>query len=118
MSTGHTIAILAVIFTITYALRSAPYLVFREVEPGSTRYRILSTLQLVMPLGVLSILVVYTLRDIPWTSLSTWGGEGRGIAALLGVVVTAVVHWRWSQPLLTMAGGVATYALLLSVLAQ
>lgn len=104
-STSHGFWVIGIIFVVTFLLRAAPYILIREPKPGTSYDRVLSGLRQAMPLGILLVLVVYTLRDVQWSTTAAWPAIG-------GVVVTAVVHlWR-SHAMLTMVAGIATFALL------
>jgi branched-subunit amino acid transport protein AzlD len=102
----HLAAVVAVAAAITVALRAAPFAVLSRLRSSAaTAY-----LGRHLPTGVMLILVVYLLRDLP---------VGRPVAALgllVPVAVTAGVHlWR-RHALLSMTAGTLTYALALAVL--
>lgn len=96
---GHALAILLVIFAVTYLLRLAPFLALRHVRDSA----LVAYLGRTMPLGVMVILVVYTLREVDLTR------PPAALPELAGVAATAVLHlWR-RNALLSIVGGTVTY---------
>lgn len=103
--TSYTIAAVLVAAAVTWALRALPFAALTPLrESGTVQY--LSTR---MPAGVMVILVVYCLHDLPVT-------EARATAPLGAVVLTIGLHvWR-RNALLSILGGTATHVLLASTL--
>ncbi|WP_060886384.1 branched-chain amino acid transporter permease [Streptomyces caniscabiei] len=103
--TGYTIAAVLVAAAVTWALRALPFAALTPLrESGTVRY--LSTR---MPAGVMVILVVYCLHDLPVT-------EARATAPLAALAVTIGLHlWR-RNALLSVLGGTATHVILASTL--
>ncbi|MPV89833.1 branched-chain amino acid ABC transporter [Georgenia ruanii] len=94
------------IFAVTYALRLAPFLALRRVRDSA----LVSFLGRTMPLGVMAILVVYTLSAVDLTPAP------HGLPEVAGVVVTAALHlWR-RNALLSIVGGTGTYMAVLALL--
>ncbi|MFC7404419.1 branched-chain amino acid transporter permease [Georgenia alba] len=90
---------LLVIFAVTYALRLAPFVALRRVQDSA----VVDYLARSMPLGVMAILVVYTLAEVDLTAAP------HGVPELVGVAVTAGLHlWR-RNALLSIIGGTAAY---------
>ncbi|KAE8763687.1 branched-chain amino acid transporter permease [Georgenia thermotolerans] len=105
-SPDHILLTLLVIFAVTYALRLAPFLALRRVRDSA----LVSFLGRTMPLGVMAILVVYTLSSVDLTAAP------HGLPELAGVVVTAALHlWR-RNALLSIVGGTGTYMAVLALL--
>ena len=104
-STSYLVAVVAVGAGITVALRAAPFAVMRTLRASP----LMAYLGRHLPAGVMLVLVVYLLRDLP---------VDRPLLALrelVPVAVTAAVHqWR-RNALLSMAAGTAVYALALAV---
>ncbi|MFC5138073.1 branched-chain amino acid transporter permease [Actinomycetospora rhizophila] len=104
-STSYLVAVVAVGAGITVALRAAPFAVMRTLR----RSPLMAYLGRHLPAGVMLVLVVYLLRDLP---------VDRPLLALrelVPVAATAAVHlWR-RNALLSMAAGTAVYALALAV---
>ncbi|MFJ1795912.1 branched-chain amino acid transporter permease [Kitasatospora griseola] len=96
----YVLAGLLVMFTVTVLLRAAPFVLLgRARESGLLRF-----LAATMPAGVMVILTVHTLRDVP---LSGAGPAAVGLAATLGLHL-----WRRSA-LLSIVAGTAVYMLAL-----
>jgi branched-subunit amino acid transport protein AzlD len=105
-SPGHILLTLLVIFAVTYALRLAPFLALRRVRDSA----LVTFLGRTMPLGVMAILVVYTLSSVDVTAAPY------GLPEVAGVIVTAALHlWR-RNALLSIVGGTGTYMAALALL--
>ncbi|MDO4911783.1 MAG: AzlD domain-containing protein [Corynebacterium sp.] len=107
MSLSYFLIVLIAIGAVTVALRAIPFVATRHLRQS----QFLRFLGHYMPLGIMSILVVYTL-------LSTWEGHGPR-EALYGVgciVFTLILHqWR-RNALLSIFGGTLAYMALASLL--
>ncbi|MFE5666391.1 branched-chain amino acid transporter permease [Streptomyces niveus] len=103
--TGYTITAVLVAAAVTWALRALPFTALTPLrESGTVQY--LSTR---MPAGVMVILVVYCLHDLPLT-------EPRAMAPLAALAVTTGLHlWR-RNALLSILGGTATHVILASTI--
>lgn len=101
--TGYTVAAVLVAAAVTWGLRALPFAALTPLrESGTVQY--LSTR---MPAGVMLILVVYCLHDLPVT-------EARAAAPLAALAVTIGLHlWR-RNALLSILGGTATHVILSS----
>jgi len=98
-------AVVAVAATITVALRAAPYAMASRVRASP----LVAHLGRHLPAGVMIILVVHLLRDLPVDRPLL------SLRELVPVLVTVAVHlWR-RNALLSMAAGTAVYALALAV---
>ncbi|CAN5635224.1 AzlD domain-containing protein [soil metagenome] len=106
LSGNAYIALLVVVgAAVTWALRALPFAALAPMR-GSAVVRYLSVH---MPVGVMVMLAIYTLRAAPQS-----GGLG-AVWLAVGVVVTAGLHlWR-GQALLSILVGTATYVTLMSV---
>jgi hypothetical protein len=60
----------------------------------------------VLPAAVFGMLVVYCLKDVSFLS------GAHGLPELIGIAVTALLHVRLRQMLVSIAGGTATYMIL------
>jgi branched-subunit amino acid transport protein AzlD len=102
---GHIAAMVAVSAAITWALRALPFAVLAPMR----RSVAVHYLSLHMPLGVMVILAVYTLRGASSVDASRWWGT---IAAL---AVTVGLHlWR-RNALVSIVGGTLTNVLIASL---
>lgn len=105
MSTPQVLGILLVVFAVTYLLRLAPFLALRRLGDSP----LVAFLGRTMPLGVMLVLVVYTVRDVDLTAAPF------GLPELAGVAVTAGLHlWR-RNALLSIVAGTLTYVAILAV---
>ncbi|WP_454777727.1 branched-chain amino acid transporter permease [Georgenia muralis] len=99
MTPERILLTLLVIFAVTYALRLAPFLLLRRAG-GS---RAVAYLGRTMPLGVMAVLVVYTLSEVDLTAAP------HGVPELVAVAVTAGLHlWR-RNALLSIVAGTGVY---------
>ena len=100
-STGYLVAVVAVAAMITVALRAAPFALLGRLRSS----RLVAHLGRELPAGVMLILVVYLLRDLPVDRPLLVARE------LVPVGATVAVHlWR-RHALLSMAAGTVTYAI-------
>jgi branched-subunit amino acid transport protein AzlD len=98
----YLFAAVAVAAGVTWALRALPFAALTPLRASAT-VRYLSTR---MPAGVMLILLVYCLRDLPVTR------PDRLIAPLAALATTIGLHlWRRSA-LLSIVGGTAVYVVL------
>ncbi|WP_448070799.1 branched-chain amino acid transporter permease [Georgenia yuyongxinii] len=105
-SPGQIVLTLVVIFAVTYALRLAPFLALRRVRDSA----LVSFLGRTMPVGVMAILVVYTLSAVDL------GKAPHGLPEAIGVLVTAGLHlWR-GNALLSIVGGTGSFMAALAFL--
>jgi branched-subunit amino acid transport protein AzlD len=103
--TRYAVAAILVSAAVTWALRALPFAVLAPLRSSRT-VRYLSTR---MPAGVMVILVVYCLRDLPVT-------HARAFAPLAALAVTVGLHaWR-RNALLSILGGTAVHVALASAL--
>jgi branched-subunit amino acid transport protein AzlD len=99
----YLIAAVAVSAAVTLALRALPFAALAPLRTSST-VRYLSTR---MPAGIMVILVVYCLRDLPLA-------QPRVLAPLAALAVTIGLHlWR-RNAMLSILGGTAVHVVLAS----
>ncbi|MDO5673022.1 MAG: AzlD domain-containing protein [Actinomycetaceae bacterium] len=109
LSPAHIIAMILIMWVITYALRLAPFLFIARLKNSPVVKEIGRT----MPVGVMAILVVYTLRNTDLVALTSTNGP---VPAVAGIATTMALHlWR-SNVLLSMIAGIAVYGIVLHVL--
>ncbi|CAM3443656.1 AzlD domain-containing protein [Isoptericola cucumis] len=103
--TGYLLAVLAVVFAITFALRAAPFAAIDRLRAS----RLVGSLARWLPAGVLLILAASTVRSS--------AAGGRVWQALAAVAVTVVVHLVGGRrTLLSVGAGTATFVLLVNLL--
>ena len=100
--TNLQIAVAVVVVTlITFACRIAPFALLR----GRSTSPLLGFLSSAMPLGVMVVLVAYTLGDVG-TTPAAW------LLAVAGIAATAGLHlWRRAIGL-SLIGGTGTYVVI------
>lgn len=104
--TGYVAAAVVVAATITFVLRAAPFVLLARLRGSRTA----AYLGRHLPAGIMLILVVYLLRDLPL------GHPVMALPQLLAVAATVAVHlWR-AHALLSITAGTATYAAALVIL--
>ncbi|MFI7149944.1 branched-chain amino acid transporter permease [Nonomuraea sp. NPDC050022] len=102
---AYTLAVLAIVSTITFALRAVPFAALRTLR-GSAAVAQLSAW---MPVGILAILALTALHG-------TITADPRAtLYALLAVAVTAVVHLASGRRTILSVGlGTAVYVVLVN----
>lgn len=103
--TGHIAILVAVSAAVTWALRALPFAVLAPMRHSAVvRY-----LSLHMPLGVMMMLAIYTLRDAPEAAAR------QQLWLTIAIVVTAGLQlWR-RQALLSIFVGTGIYVALMSL---
>jgi len=97
----YLLAATAVSAAVTWALRALPFTALKRLRSSGT----VQYLSARMPAGVMVILFVYCLRDLPLT-------EPRAAAPLTALAVTAGLHlWRRNALLSILAGTTVNVAL-------
>lgn len=98
LTTAQTAVAVAVVAVITFVCRLAPFVAARGREDSP----LLAFLARTMPLGVMIVLVAYTLGSVS-TAPSSW------VPPVAGIAVTAAAHlWRGAIAL-SLVAGTATY---------
>jgi len=92
-----------IIAAITFLTRLIPFLFFRIRKPP----QIINFFSDYMPPVVMAVLVVYCMKDIKWAD------SPYGIPEITAVILTAVLHLRFRNPLISILGGTALYMFLI-----
>lgn len=103
VSLSMVAAVLLPICVVTLLLRELPFSFIKALK-GS---QFIGLLGMTMPVGVMSVLVVYTVygqKEAP----------GGILAALIGVAITAGLHWWRKSSAFSIFGGTAAYVLLVN----
>lgn len=101
---GGVLAVLIPICIVTIALRQLPFSFIKALK----RSELIGVLGLMMPVGVMVVLVIYTV----FGQLEAPGGL---IASLLGVAVTLGLHIAFKRAGLSIVGGTAAYMILVNL---
>jgi branched-subunit amino acid transport protein AzlD len=102
--TTYTLLIIAVISIVTILIRFLPFAVFRKRTPKAVLY-----LGNVFPYAIMSMLVVYCLRNISFT------GSTHGIPEILALLTVVILHKWKHNTLLSIVAGTAVYMLLIQM---
>ncbi len=106
-STWYIVGVLAIVFTITLALRAVPFAILKSLRES----KVVKAMATWMPVGILAILAASTFR----TSMGSDGSHV--IHALIAVAVTAAVHLTAGRrTLLSVGAGTLAYVLLVTFL--
>ena len=84
--------------------RALPFLLLSEKKPTPPIIRYLGN---VLPAAVFGMLIVYCLKDTSFLSGT------HGLPELAGILVTAMLHLKFRQMLLSIGAGTAVYMLLI-----
>lgn len=101
----YILATVLIAAAITWALRAVPFLFVGRLRDSE----LLPHLAAVMPVGIMTILVVYTLRT---TEL---GANPATLAVALGLAVTAGLHLWLRNAVLSVLAGTAVHVVIMSV---
>lgn len=93
---------------ITFALRALP---FAMIEPLRSS-RLAGELAGRMPAGLMIVLVLYMLRDVPSEAPDV------AVASLVAILVVGLLQWWRSNALLSIFTGTALYVVALNVLVR
>src|SRR5699024_10201031 len=105
--TGYLLAVIAIGFVITFALRALPFALLRPLRES----RLVAALALWMPAGILAILAVDTLRS------SIDADPSRLLPAALATAVTIAAHLLGGRRTLLSVGlGTVTFVALVNLL--
>lgn len=100
---GHSIAIILCVAVCTLLTRAIPFLLFggkKEVSP------IIQYLGKVLPSAIMTILVVYCLKDV-----SIFAGN-RGVPEFLAILAVVILHLWKKNTLLSIGVGTIFYMLM------
>lgn len=100
---GYLLAALVVSAGVTWALRAVPFMLIAQLR----RSRLIPYLAATMPVGVMAVLTIYTMRSVSFLT-------GAGAAFVAAVAVTLGLHvWR-RNVMLSICGGTAVHVVLVS----
>lgn len=104
-STAYLLTALGVILLVTFALRALPFAFVAQARSSA----LLAYLGAHMPVGIMLILTVYTVRDVT-SDTSSWLPVAAALATTVGLQL-----WRKSA-LLSIVGGTGVYMALVTAL--
>lgn len=91
---------------ITFALRALPFIVIEPLRDSP----LAAELAVRMPAGLMLILVVYLLRDVPRQPATT------GLASVIALLIVVGLQWWRGHALLSIFAGTAVYVAALNLL--
>jgi branched-subunit amino acid transport protein AzlD len=101
-SSSYLLGSLVAVLAVTLTLRALPFLFIGPLRDA----RLIRFFGVHLPSGVMVVLVVYTVRDVP---LTTWP---HGLPEAIGIAVTAGLHlWR-RNAVVSILAGTGTYMVL------
>ena len=89
----------------TYLTRMLPFSIFKE-NKETPRY--IKYLGNALPSAIFAMLVVYCIKDVDFVS-----GDSHGLPEILSIIVTVILHIKWRQMLVSIAGGTAFYMIII-----
>ncbi|PLY13942.1 MAG: branched-chain amino acid ABC transporter [Sedimenticola sp.] len=98
----YLLAVILVMALMTFLTRVLPFVAFRNNKD----HHLLDYLGRYMPPVIMTILVVYSLQGVD-ISIPPYG-----VREFIAVLLTALVHWLWSNALLSIFSGTALYVFL------
>lgn len=98
----YVLAVLVVTSLVTFALRLLPFVALKNLSS----HPVVCEVSKVMPLGVMVILVAYTVKDVSFTQVGQW------LPAAGGIVATIVVHLLIKKTAVSLVFGVFCFAAL------
>lgn len=103
--TSYLIAASLTMFAVTFTLRSLPFAILRPLRDST----LVAYLSRHMPAGIMVILAIYTLRDVPL------GEEPHGLPEALALLVTVTLHLWKRNAVASIIGGTAVYVVLMNL---
>ena len=102
----ETLGIILAVAAGTQLTRWLPFWLFPEKrEPPA----VVTYLGRVLPPAMMGLLVVYCLKSVNWLAAP------HGAPEVIAVAVVTVLHWKWGNVLLSIAGGAAVYMVLVQL---
>ncbi|MCH9853173.1 MAG: AzlD domain-containing protein [Alphaproteobacteria bacterium] len=102
MQDSHTLSIIIVIAVITFGLRALPIWFGNRIFKNN---ELLTFIGEKMPVGVMSLLVIYTLKDENYITAPY------GAPLIVTSLITIMLYWRFHNALLAIFTGLAIYLL-------
>ena len=106
MTDLHTWYTVAVIVLVTAALRFLPFIVFRD---GQKTPEIIKKLGNLLPFAVMGMLVVFCLKDLSFTNVSSY------LPALIACLLVGVLYVWKRNTLISILCGTVCYMLLVQI---
>ena len=101
----HSVLIVAVVALVTIGIRFLPFVLFRKDTP-----KIILYMGKVLPYAIMSMLVVYTLKNVSFIDGS------HGIPEVIAITLVALLHKWKHNTLLSILTGTLAYMLLVQII--
>ena len=103
LTLGQTLGIILAVAAGTQLTRWLPFWLFPERrEPPKA----VTDLGRLLPAAMMGLLVVYCLKDVSWRAAP------HGAPELLAILAVGLLHGRWGNVLVSIAGGTVLYMVL------
>lgn len=100
----HSVLIVAVVALVTIGIRFLPFVLFRKDTP-----KIILYMGKVLPYAIMSMLVVYTLKNVSFIDGS------HGIPEVIAITLVVLLHKWKHNTLLSILAGTLVYMLLVQI---
>ena len=84
----------------TYLTRAMPFLILKENRETPNYIKYLGNF---LPSAIFAMLVVYCIKDVEFSSGT------HGLPEILSIIITIILHLKWRQMLISIAGGTIFY---------
>lgn len=101
----HSVLIVAVVALVTIGIRFLPFVLFRKDTP-----KIILYMGKVLPYAIMSMLVVYTLKNVSFIDGS------HGIPEVIAITLVVLLHKWKHNTLLSILAGTLAYMLLVQII--
>ena len=89
----------------TYLTRILPFLIFKENRETPKYIKYLGN---ALPSAIFAMLVVYCIKDVDFVS-----SNNHGLPEILSIIFTVILHLKWRQMLVSIAGGTIFYMVII-----
>lgn len=103
LTTGQTIASIAVMAVVTFLTRALPFLLF---DRGDHPPKIILYLGRVLPPAIIAMLIVYCLKGVTFVSLGGW------VPSFVAGLTAVVLHLWKGNDLISIFGATVLYMVL------
>ncbi|MCD7948256.1 MAG: AzlD domain-containing protein [Oscillospiraceae bacterium] len=103
MTAGQAVAAIAVMAAVTFLTRAIPFLLF---DRGEQPPKLILYLGRVLPPAVIAMLIIYCLRNVQVTEVTSWAPQ------LIAMAAVVLLHVWKKNNLLSIFGGTILYMVL------
>ena len=98
----YALIVIAVIAICTFLIRYCPFVIFSNGTPKNVIF-----LGNALPAAMIAILIVYCFKSVEFTNYNSY------LPPLIAGALTAVLHFKFKNTLLSIGGGTAVYMILI-----